>query len=269
MIAPHFPKHFLCIVCIASVCKALCGVAAGATGAVILQHFGREDNIADVASKNNAQHTMVSLFGLLMSVKFAYVINSSKHTMWITYSILTLIHMVSNYKMMSYLAFSTLNARRLKILLDRFLDFYGCISLRDLDDINTTEIIRDQFSPISIASNDLLWLKEIPNLKLYSSLFDMCSMEEIKSISQKGYDYFMVKRGSDVFVAIKKDLPKEIEYKAIFQAYILTKLPSSASVDESRVITEKYFPTFFKILQENHWKLSNLSPVNGRFFEFS
>ena len=32
MLAPIFRNHFLILVCIGSVCKALCGIAAGATG---------------------------------------------------------------------------------------------------------------------------------------------------------------------------------------------------------------------------------------------
>jgi hypothetical protein len=51
MIAPLFDNMFLPIICIASVCKALCGVAAGATGAVISEHWGSINGI-----NNNNQY---------------------------------------------------------------------------------------------------------------------------------------------------------------------------------------------------------------------
>ena len=75
MLAPLFRDRFLVIICLASVCKALCGVAAGAAGSSIAEHWGVQGNIADVAAKNGAQHTLVSLLGLLVSIRFAKFAN--------------------------------------------------------------------------------------------------------------------------------------------------------------------------------------------------
>lgn len=70
MIAPHIPQLFLPIICIASLCKAMCGIAAGATGAVICQHWGeKHGNVADVLAKNGAQHTVVSIIGLVLGMQ--------------------------------------------------------------------------------------------------------------------------------------------------------------------------------------------------------
>jgi hypothetical protein len=41
LVAPMFPAHFVLLVCVASVCKSMCGVAAGATRAVLTAHFGK------------------------------------------------------------------------------------------------------------------------------------------------------------------------------------------------------------------------------------
>lgn len=78
MLAPLFREHFLAIICLGSVCKALCGVAAGAAGSSIAEHWGIQGNIADVAAKNGAQHTLLSLLGLLVSIRFAKFANVSR-----------------------------------------------------------------------------------------------------------------------------------------------------------------------------------------------
>lgn len=122
MIAPHFKDHFLAIICLSSVCKALCGISAGATNAVITQHWGDKcGNVADVLTKNGAQHTVVSLIGLAMSVKFARLATSSPTSLWIVYSALTATHFYANYKLMKVLALSSLNRTRYDMLVRQLL----------------------------------------------------------------------------------------------------------------------------------------------------
>lgn len=43
--------RFLRLICLASVFKAACGVAGGATGAAITEHWAVDNNIADVGAK--------------------------------------------------------------------------------------------------------------------------------------------------------------------------------------------------------------------------
>ncbi|KAJ1432490.1 root UVB sensitive family, partial [Ochromonadaceae sp. CCMP2298] len=118
MIAPLFREQFLAIVCVASVFKALCGVAAGATGVAIAEHWGEQNgNIADVLAKNGAQHTLVSILGLLFTVQFARFATSSARLTWALYSVLTAVHMGANYAAMRVLALRTLNRARYALLL--------------------------------------------------------------------------------------------------------------------------------------------------------
>lgn len=121
MIAPLFPKYFLTILCVASICKALCGISAGAAGVSISEHWGEKNgNIADVNAKNSAQHTVVSLFGLAMSMYFAESVEESVVKLWSVYSFLTVVHVWSNYKAIRVLALRSINTARLNIVLDRF-----------------------------------------------------------------------------------------------------------------------------------------------------
>lgn len=43
--------RFLRLICLASVFKAACGVAGGATGAAITEHWAVDNNIADIGAK--------------------------------------------------------------------------------------------------------------------------------------------------------------------------------------------------------------------------
>lgn len=51
MLAPLFPKHFLGLICLASVCKSLCGIAAGAANGAIVEHFAQTNNLSEVLAK--------------------------------------------------------------------------------------------------------------------------------------------------------------------------------------------------------------------------
>jgi hypothetical protein len=42
---------------IGSICRALCGVSAGATRAALMGHFARTDNVADISAKEGIQET--------------------------------------------------------------------------------------------------------------------------------------------------------------------------------------------------------------------
>ena len=122
IIAPLTGKNFLTVVCVASICKALCGVAAGATNAVIAEHWGlKNNNMADVLAKNGAQHTIVNLLGLAVSVKFAQFVSASQQRIWDTYAVLTFVHMISNMMAMRILALRSLNIARYQMLVNRFL----------------------------------------------------------------------------------------------------------------------------------------------------
>lgn len=190
IIAPLFPKHFLSIVCIASVFKALCGVAAGATGVIIAEHWGSKNgNIGDVLAKNGAQHTALNLLGLAVSVKFARFANASSKRMWSTYIILTAFHMLSNVKAMRILALRSINIVRYNIIISRLLNsnsmkeyFESFLSKSENKNAQNLETISlqhvttwmdttEELSPSSIAKSEPIISLILPNpLKYISQL---------------------------------------------------------------------------------------------------
>ena len=70
---------FIALLCLGSVCKALCGVAANSANSAIAQHFSRGGlggramavDIGEVAAKGGAVGTVSGLSGLLLSLALA------------------------------------------------------------------------------------------------------------------------------------------------------------------------------------------------------
>ncbi|CAM9739304.1 unnamed protein product, partial [Choristocarpus tenellus] len=65
LLAPVFRSRFALVSSLATMCKALCGVAAGCTKTSITAHFSLQANIADISAKENAQETAVTLCGMV------------------------------------------------------------------------------------------------------------------------------------------------------------------------------------------------------------
>jgi hypothetical protein len=120
MLAPLFPKRFLLLICLSSVCKSLCGISAGAANGAIVEHMAQTNNLAEVLAKGGAQHTAVSLFGLGFGMWFARVANQSPRRVWAAYIVLTILHLIANYAAMRVLAFTSINRHRLDVLLSSF-----------------------------------------------------------------------------------------------------------------------------------------------------
>ncbi|GMF20561.1 unnamed protein product [Phytophthora fragariaefolia] len=121
MVAPYFPTLVTEVLCVSSVCKTMCGVAAGATRSSLMTHFAKKDNMADCAAKEGSQETAVKLFGLVFGMYFANAVNSSPQAVWVAFLLLTVIHVYANYNAVSCLCIPTVNCSRGLILVQRFL----------------------------------------------------------------------------------------------------------------------------------------------------
>lgn len=121
MVAPYFPTLVTEVLCVSSICKTMCGVAAGATRSSLMTHFAKRDNMADCSAKEGSQETAVKLFGLLFGMYFANAVNSSKETIWVAFIALTIIHVFANYNAVSGLCIPTVNCPRGLILVQQFL----------------------------------------------------------------------------------------------------------------------------------------------------
>eukprot|EP00667_Euglena_gracilis_P010847 EG_transcript_11055 len=127
LISPLFPDHFLLLVCLGSVCRSMCGVAAGATRPGISLHFARRHNLADITAKEGIQETLVTLFGLLAGLVCAKALGTyGPSATWAVFLGLTAVHVVANYWGMRALALDTVNLQR-GTLLCRHHVRYGAV----------------------------------------------------------------------------------------------------------------------------------------------
>jgi hypothetical protein len=120
------PSFFLPMISIGSMCKAMCGVAAGACGGSINLHWAKGSDISDINAKFGAQHTVTGALGLFFAAFFARSVDSvNAVVLWALYTTLTIAHLVSNAACMRLIAFDACNTLRLNILLTEFFEWWN------------------------------------------------------------------------------------------------------------------------------------------------
>lgn len=120
LVAPSFPSFFLAFLSIASACRAVVGVAGAASRTALTQHFAQHhpsSNAADITAKEGAQETAITLLGMLMGVGLLKLAALNVYIGWISFVLLTIVHVIANIYALRCLCISRLNAARLDILL--------------------------------------------------------------------------------------------------------------------------------------------------------
>lgn len=110
------PRYFVVLASLAALCKTACGVAAGATKAVTSAHMALEGNFGDVAAKENAQETAVTLIGMV----FGFFVVSTRYP-YALFGVLTALHVYCNWRAVRSLQFDTLNTPRAVLLFDAYI----------------------------------------------------------------------------------------------------------------------------------------------------
>eukprot|EP00903_Cladosiphon_okamuranus_P009135 g8728.t1 len=121
LVAPVFRGNFALVSSLATMCKALCGVAAGCTKTSITSHFALRANMADISAKENAQETAVNVCGMLLGVKVASYLSDSPVVTWGIFILFSLLHVYANYRCVSALHLDTLNKQRAMLLMQSFM----------------------------------------------------------------------------------------------------------------------------------------------------
>ena len=113
------PVFFLPMICIGNVFKAMCGVAAGATGGSINLHWSKGSDISDINAKFGAQHTVTAALGLVFAGLFARSVDRiAPISLWTMYILLTSLHIFANMRCMRLICFDYLNTIRMDMILD-------------------------------------------------------------------------------------------------------------------------------------------------------
>eukprot|EP00727_Mastigamoeba_balamuthi_P009608 m51a1_g527 hypothetical protein (409) ;mRNA; r:363477-364916 len=116
LLAPCAPAWlFLPALCLASVMRAIVGIAGGATRDAMRAHQALEGNMADVSAKDGSQETAVNILGMLLGLAVLGAVGSSLPLTWAAFAALTAGHLAANWLAVRAVVLTTLNDQRLAI----------------------------------------------------------------------------------------------------------------------------------------------------------
>ncbi|KAI9831425.1 MAG: hypothetical protein M1819_005024 [Sarea resinae] len=115
-LSPALPKPArVFLLSIASILRALCGVAAGSSKASLSAHFARWGNLGELNAKDSSQETIISLMGMLVGSLVVSHLTSPLAT-WTALIILLTIHLAMNHAAVRAVSMHTLNRQRANIV---------------------------------------------------------------------------------------------------------------------------------------------------------
>lgn len=129
LLSSNFPKYFLFVTSISTLCKALCGLIAGATKARISAHFVKTGHIADVTAKESTQETAVALLGLVLGLIITPWVADDLFLSWSFFVVLLVLHQFANYQLVKVLIFHNLNPQRSYLLTKSVIECINTISI--------------------------------------------------------------------------------------------------------------------------------------------
>lgn len=153
--ATLFPRpFFLPCICLGNMFKALCGVAAGASGGSINLYWAKGSDISDINAKFGAQHTVTGAIGLVFAGLFAKSVSEvAPQSLWLMYIFLTVLHLYANVRCMRLISFDYVNTARLDMILRGYTSTKG-------EDSSLAQIS----APPEIAKSEPLWFLRLPTL---------------------------------------------------------------------------------------------------------
>ena len=181
---PRLQGWFLPLLCLGNICKALCGVAAGACGGAIQMYWavkvmGTEDGISEVAAKGGAQRTVVGGLGLVLSALVAKRLGSSDVQTFIgLYCLLTILHLATNHRALQLVSLDWLNDWRLRLIVQEFLAFVN----KGEDTRKNDEIVLS--NPVETSKQEpLLFVSELNSIEVKYPIRMGVSFNELSQLS--------------------------------------------------------------------------------------
>ncbi|KAK4949663.1 hypothetical protein LTR10_011504 [Elasticomyces elasticus] len=128
--------------CVSNACRAMCGVAAGSSKAILSAHFAKADNIGELNAKDGSQETMLSLLGMWVGSLVVSKVHGTVAT-WSCLIPLLALHLWANWKAVKSVRLNSLNTERAHIL------FCGVLEGKTmgLDNVNQEESILRPSAP--------------------------------------------------------------------------------------------------------------------------
>lgn len=103
------------LLCAASGCRAICGVAGGSSKAILSAHFARANNIGELNAKDSSQETVISLLGMWAG---GFVVSHvhGEYATWTWLLVLVALHLTTNYLAVCSVSMKVLNRQRANII---------------------------------------------------------------------------------------------------------------------------------------------------------
>eukprot|EP00049_Salpingoeca_infusionum_P010877 m.187334 g.187334 ORF g.187334 m.187334 type:complete len:454 (+) comp14773_c0_seq14:108-1469(+) len=169
LVSAILPKHvFLFVVTLASMSRAVVGVAGGATRAALTRHQARANNMADVSAKDGSQETVVNLVALFVSMAIIPYVTASQGVTWTLFTCAVALHLICNYRALRSLHVDMLNERRLSVLI---IHYKETGTVLDIPTVNKLE-------PLFIDSH------RVPRLRLGASLQSLSKSNQSELFAQ-------------------------------------------------------------------------------------
>eukprot|EP00557_Chaetoceros_sp_GSL56_P013143 CAMPEP_0176483444 /NCGR_PEP_ID=MMETSP0200_2-20121128/3922_1 /TAXON_ID=947934 /ORGANISM="Chaetoceros sp., Strain GSL56" /LENGTH=359 /DNA_ID=CAMNT_0017879847 /DNA_START=455 /DNA_END=1534 /DNA_ORIENTATION=- len=271
-------KFFLPMICCGNMCKAICGVAAGACNGSINVHWAKGSDISDVNAKFGAQQTVAGSLGLIFAALFAKTVSAmSPHSLWLLYFFLTAVHIYANMKCMKLLAFDYLNIDRLVILSENFLE-----RIRRGEEPDS--IVVDCPTTVSTQESLFFGLKHSTPIRMGISFDSFVRLvyandemvtQILKDMDENGYAIGLVNGG--IIVAIRDIASPVDRTKAYFHALVLSRIvemDKSLSYHDVVVkkavddIVHRLWPHFKNSAEKAKWDL-NRSVFSSEGYEIA
>ena len=240
-----------------NMCKAICGVAAGACNGAINLHWAKGSDISDINAKFGAQHTVTGGLGLLFAAIFARSVSSlPSMAQWSLYTSLTFLHVFANLKCMRLIQFDYLNTMRMDLIVNDFLTKVNTCDLSVILDDPSLLSNREPllFKPFTFLNRQSLPIRMGVSFEEIAKLLPLYDNNETKSfiknmIEQMEQDRFIVLCShNEVVIATCPCIDPIIKTKAYFSACVIRK--NMIKLKSSRNLDSKDFHNIQTMRQE-------------------
>eukprot|EP00943_MAST-04B_sp_MAST-4B-sp1_P004045 g4045.t1 len=276
MIAPLCGKnYFLSISIVSTIALSMCGISAGATKASISNFFAKNDNLTDLVAKEGSQETAVNILGIIGGYFFLKLLNDNMYVTWISFAVLTLLHVFANINAVQELKFRTINNCRLGLLYDSFCD--GTFDQMNINNITAKEPhllywstmprninigaqVDDKIYASNSNSDELVVLEQSIKLAIkYNCRYLIVPKTIYGDINNQTIDIVLDQHAKQI------DILKA--YVAGLSIYTLKNYNKEIL---NRIYNEKDINTFLNLLKANNWDINriNLSTVSNERYDW-
>ena len=259
LLSPRFPDLFLLLACIGTLCRALCGVAAGATRASLMSHFALHNNIADISAKEGIQETAVTLIGLVLGWQAVDWLDGDLRLTWLVFGVLTAVHVWANVMAMRCLVLTSLDGQRADLCIAHFL--------AQRDTLTPTQAARRESIYWPLCAND----PQPVRLGVRLPQSDDSVSGALQAAVRANQPFVLLRSADSVHVILKEGVEDHEVLSALFHARLYLEkerqreeVSGKEEEEDVDVLDECYgegavmFDLFYAGLMEAGWKSTNM-----------